>query len=824
MALSRTLKVILSGDDKKLDKSLTRAERRLAKFERAAKFAAVGAASLAGVMAVKAVNAAVAYEESLSKLESQLGLTKPAVAAIGKEVNNLSRKVAISNVELAGAAFAIQSAGLRGKEAGEALEIAGKLAAAGLGEARTLGLTTAAAITAYGAANLSAAQAGDVLIATVKEGNLEASELAASLGQALPISSALGVSFAEVGASIAHYTRLGVSAGQATTGVRAAMQSLLKPSRTAQEGLRTLGLQATDLKLLVDEHGLVGALNFLRQELGNDVAFSKFLGSTEALSFALSVTGQNAEGFGKTLDGVTNSAGATEAAFDAASQTTAFAMRQLREDFNVLATQIGTELLPAIRLALDHLIQMVDAIRLVFQAAREQLQDTDDDVGFLGQAWAKLKTAAEIAGKSMVPWAVLLADKMDDVSEAAADAVVDMEALRSKASAMPSVLAALATDAEIAETAVVNMGLGILDASRQMADGKKELIAYGAAAKIMGVFFNATPDFEAVIAGIQGQAVRAIAALSQGLGSADTQSRIAQGIIDAGGTTSGIVQYTSTRRTPGTPATPTDPKKTTSTTSNTDDEAKPDTIDPARLDRAQFLGGVLQKFAKYSSDFTADHLTQILGAYQDDQALLRDDALAYYGRAETDAQAMIDSIAGGFEALITKADLDKQFTADYQAAVNEAGKIAHQDSLDQLAEQRKMAVALTERRKAAVTSLAGSGSALTVLNQARKLGYKGNNLVEALRIITNAQAGANVSNLAAGGVVPATPGGRLVRVGEGGQDEAIVPLGRRGGVGGGNTYNFTINAPGGDPNVIADAIFPALQQLERNGAITRVTE
>ena len=353
MALSRTLKVILSGDDKKLDKSLTRAERRLAKFQKVAKAAAIGAAGLAAVMAVKAVNAAVAYEEALSKLESQLGLTKPAVRAIGDEVNALSRKVAISNVELANAAFAIQSAGLRGKEAGEALEIAGKLSAAGLGEARAIGLTTAAAITAYGSANLSAAQAGDVLIATVKEGNLEASELASSLGQALPISSALGVSFAEVGASIAHYTRLGVSAGEATTGVKAAMKALLSPSRTAQEGLRALGLQATDLKLLVDEHGLVGALDVLRDKLGNDVAFSKFLGSTEALSFALSVTGENAAGFEKTLDGVTNSAGATETAFKAASETTAFAMRQLREDFNVLATELGTELLPLIRFALS---------------------------------------------------------------------------------------------------------------------------------------------------------------------------------------------------------------------------------------------------------------------------------------------------------------------------------------------------------------------------------------------------------------------------------------------------------------------------------------
>jgi hypothetical protein len=47
----------------------------------------------------------------------------------------------------------------------------------------------------------------------------------------------------------------------------------------------------------------------------------------------------------------------------------------------------------------------------------------------------------------------------------------------------------------------------------------------------------------------------------------------------------------------------------------------------------------------------------------------------------------------------------------------------------------------------------------------------------------------NIPLLAAGGIVPATPGGRLVRVAEGGQDEAIVPLGR-GGAGIGSTFNI----------------------------------
>lgn len=47
--------------------------------------------------------------------------------------------------------------------------------------------------------------------------------------------------------------------------------------------------------------------------------------------------------------------------------------------------------------------------------------------------------------------------------------------------------------------------------------------------------------------------------------------------------------------------------------------------------------------------------------------------------------------------------------------------------------------------------------------------------------ITSAQRGEGwIPGLADGGIVPATPGGQLYRIGEGGDDEAVIPLSRRG--------------------------------------------
>jgi len=57
--------------------------------------------------------------------------------------------------------------------------------------------------------------------------------------------------------------------------------------------------------------------------------------------------------------------------------------------------------------------------------------------------------------------------------------------------------------------------------------------------------------------------------------------------------------------------------------------------------------------------------------------------------------------------------------------------------------------------------------------------------------------------LADGGIVKASPGGTLALIGEGGQDEAVIPLDRMGSMGGNNVTN---QVNGGDPQAVVDAL------------------
>jgi hypothetical protein len=66
--------------------------------------------------------------------------------------------------------------------------------------------------------------------------------------------------------------------------------------------------------------------------------------------------------------------------------------------------------------------------------------------------------------------------------------------------------------------------------------------------------------------------------------------------------------------------------------------------------------------------------------------------------------------------------------------------------------------------------------------------------------------------LADGGIIKASPGGTLALIGEGGRDEAVIPLDRMGSMGG---NNVTINVQGGDPQAVVDAI---TRWYRQNGA------
>ena len=336
-----------------LQRGLKIAQRSLRKFGGQAKrigsnitssvtlpFAAAGAAG---------VKMATDLESSFSKIENLVGITGKALDDFKTSVRNVSSETGKSQQELSEALFTVSSAGLRGAEATEVLERSAKASAIGLGDTQQIAQALTGVMQAYGKSGMTAAQATDTLTAIVREGNLEAEALAPTLGRVVGIASQLGVSFEEVGANIATFTRLGVPAEEAVVGLRGIMASFLKPTADAKNALATLGMTAEDLRNQVSEEGLQATLANLMQSFeGNDEALTSVFGNVRALSAVLGTAGAQGETYAAVLDNISNSTGIVDEGFENVSQTSGFKFQQTLNSLRNAGIELGNALLPLV--------------------------------------------------------------------------------------------------------------------------------------------------------------------------------------------------------------------------------------------------------------------------------------------------------------------------------------------------------------------------------------------------------------------------------------------------------------------------------------------
>ena len=180
-----------------------------------------------------------------------------------------------------------------------------------------LGATTSAMIGVMNAFGFSAAQAGtasDIMTATVGAGVLTMDELAAALPNVTTLSAELGIGFDEISGSLALLTKGGTSASVASTQLRAAMTSLIKPNKDMQSALAELGFESG--QAAIDALGLQGALDALDDTtVAADVGMAALLGSTEALGAALGLTGDEAKDWLDNFRGIPTEAQQAEADF-----------------------------------------------------------------------------------------------------------------------------------------------------------------------------------------------------------------------------------------------------------------------------------------------------------------------------------------------------------------------------------------------------------------------------------------------------------------------------------------------------------------------------
>jgi len=277
------------------------------------------------------------FEYELAKINGLVGVAKDKVDVWEKQILKLGPVVGEGPTKLAKAMFFITSAGLRGQHAMNVLKYSAEAAQAGLGDVKTVADLATSAMNAYGAANLKAKQAVSTLVATVREGKAEPQELAASMGMVLPIASAMGVKFNQVGAAMAAMTRTGTHASTAAMELRQILAAFLKPTTKSeqvlesmgtsfakvQNGFKEMGTSAEHFREVIKDKGLLAALLELRKlsEKYGTTIMSKVFPNIRALTGVLSLVGSNLQNTIGIFKRMSDNTGTLDRAFAAVANT-----------------------------------------------------------------------------------------------------------------------------------------------------------------------------------------------------------------------------------------------------------------------------------------------------------------------------------------------------------------------------------------------------------------------------------------------------------------------------------------------------------------------
>jgi TP901 family phage tail tape measure protein len=430
-----------------------------------------------------ATSMALNFDQSMTQIKSLVGIAGDEVDAMGETAKQMALDTGKSATEAGDALFFITSAGLRGDEAMQTLEASLKAAAVGLGETKTIADLATSAMNAYGSDTLSASAATDILATSVREGKLEASQLAGSMGGVIPIASNLGVEFHEVAGAMAAMSRTGTNASEGATQLNAILSSIAKPTEQSIDAFKRMGLTADDLQKSLSEDGLMTTLVLLKNRIdANGMSFTDIVPNIRAWKGVLDLTGAGMEtniGIMKSLE---NHLGATDRMFKITAESASFKFNKSLNEMKGSLHEVGLVLL-------NMLVPVVTKLGNFLREASDSFKNLDDGtkrfiitiggvVAVVGPALiviGKISNTLGFLSKSLplltTNWKLFSAALMANPIIAVATAVLALgTAIYAYTQSQKDALAEVNTMDEV-ETALAEKRKKFLEESAKLADG-----------------------------------------------------------------------------------------------------------------------------------------------------------------------------------------------------------------------------------------------------------------------------------------------------------------------------------------------------------------
>lgn len=253
-----------------------------------------------------------------------------------------------NTTEAANTMFQVIAAGTAESARFDVLTESLRLARVGLSDTSVSVQALTTVIAAYGAENISAAQASDIFAAAARQGRTDITLLAKEIGPAVTAGAALGISFDEIAASAATLATAFPSTAEAATALEGVFQTFISDA----DRFRAVGIDVSTA--FSGPGGLINVLEQLREVTGGNIEqLAKLFTEETALLGVTAALGKQFDNLRVAADATANAQGTVAQAFIERNNSISASFSTVLNAFDRLAasfqSQTNSEIVPALQ-------------------------------------------------------------------------------------------------------------------------------------------------------------------------------------------------------------------------------------------------------------------------------------------------------------------------------------------------------------------------------------------------------------------------------------------------------------------------------------------
>lgn len=215
----------------------------------------------------QSIENATDFQKSTNLLVTAGGESQKALGLVRNGIQDIAKQTGTASDQLADGMYVIEKAQIHGAAGLKVLKAAAEGAKAENTDLSTMTNALTSIMRSYDLPASQSVKITNQLVAASGAAKTTMQEFAGSLSNVLPVASAAGLSFGQVGGAIATLTTHGTSADEATQELANTIRNLQAPNNVASKTMAQFGISSNSVSQKLGKRGLTGTLTYLSQTI-----------------------------------------------------------------------------------------------------------------------------------------------------------------------------------------------------------------------------------------------------------------------------------------------------------------------------------------------------------------------------------------------------------------------------------------------------------------------------------------------------------------------------------------------------------------------------